>query len=375
MLDWELDQNYGGSPEMERRDFCESLPLLSPREIDHLIVRHGYIGQDEQRQAIALMAYRHIRRLKRLYVERIGRHKLAPKQNTLLVGPTGCGKTFVIELLFQQIFQIPTVVIDITSFTESGYVGESVPTILARLVDATEGEPHLASCGIICLDEFDKLAASSSNTRFAGQGTTKDVSGYGVQRELLKVIEGADMLVPMDHGFSEFGARMPLSSRDIPFIACGVFPGLIDASQKGVRKIGFAKESQEVDAAPQLTAEDFQKFGFLPELIGRFSRILQFVALDKESLLEILRQNVLPKYVAEFRSEGIRLTITNRALDHIASEAQHRQTGARGLEAELLETLERAAYETFLEHNILNGGDVEVKVALRSGRLKAEVHD
>lgn len=330
------------------------------------------MGQDEPRRAISLMAYRHIRRLKRIYVDNYPLRSLPPKQNTMLIGPTGCGKTFIVELLFQQILKIPTVVIDITSFTESGYVGDSVQTILTRLIDATDGQAHLAGCGVICLDEFDKLAASTSNSRFAGQGTTKDVSGYGVQRELLKIIEGTDVMVPMDYGYSEWGGRSPLSTRNIPFVACGVFPGLVESENKQ-SNIGFAGQEQSDDelaliSQKPISATSFHKFGFLPELIGRFSRVVQFTELEKETLKQILRQNVLPRYIEEFKMEGITLSVTQKALDHIVAQAQERQTGARGLEAELLQTLEQTAYDTFLQ-----GEKLTVKVTVRDGSLQAEV--
>src|SRR5918997_2322146 len=208
------------------REYVEGVPVMSPAAISDELERLGYKGQDEQRRAVSLMAYRHVRRLRRLHVEGEPQRALPPKQNVLMVGPTGCGKTFMVELLFRHILKLPTVVVDITSFTESGYVGDDVRTILTRLIAAAGDNPDLAQCGVVCLDEFDKLASSSSNARFAGQGTTKDVSGYGVQRELLGMIHGTDVVVAMDHGFSEYGPRVQLSTRHVPFIACGAFSGL-----------------------------------------------------------------------------------------------------------------------------------------------------
>lgn len=370
MLDWDYESSFEYGPDEERREFCDSLPLISPREIDGLLLKHGYVGQDTARRAISLMAFRHVRRLKRVYVDNFPMRSLPPKQNMLMIGPTGCGKTFIVEMLFQQILNLPTVVIDITSFTESGYVGDSVQTILTRLIDDTDGQPHLAACGVICLDEFDKLAASTSNARFAGQGTTKDVSGYGVQRELLKIIEGTEVMAPMDYGYSEWGGRSQLSTRNIPFIACGVFPGLVESTEPR-NGMGFGADAETdelVVPTKPISAESFNKFGFLPELVGRFSRVVHFSALGDDTLKKILRQNVLPRYVEEFRGEGIKLTVTQKALDHIVAEAQVRETGARGLEAELLQTLEQAAYDTFLL-----GKDLAVKVTVKGGVLDAEV--
>ncbi|HEX8852566.1 MAG TPA: AAA family ATPase, partial [Pyrinomonadaceae bacterium] len=225
--------------EENQRAFVEAMPVMSPRQIAAELEGHGYKGQDEQRDALSLMAYRHVRRLKRLHVEGVRQRELPPKQNVLMVGPTGCGKTFLVELLFRNILKLPTVVVDITSFTESGYVGDDVRTILTRLIAAAGDNPLLAACGVVCLDEFDKLASSGSSARFAGQGTTKDVSGYGVQRELLAMLEGTDVMVPMDYGFSAYGQRAELSTRNIPFIACGAFSGLDELLQENRAGIGF----------------------------------------------------------------------------------------------------------------------------------------
>src|SRR2546421_1925086 len=251
-----------------RRTFIESLPLPPPAEIASELERLGYKGQDEQRRALSLMAYRHVRRLKRIHVEGVRPRDLPPKQNVLMIGPTGCGKTFLVELLFRHFFKLPTVVVDVTSFTESGYVGDDVRTILTRLIAAASDDTYIAECGVICLDEFDKLASAGSSARFAGQGTTKDVSGYGVQRELLAMLESSTVSVPMDYGFSAFGQRAEVTTRDIPFIACGAFSGLDELLRERRAGIGFRGVTDADRAA--LTLDEvaiFQKFGFLPELI------------------------------------------------------------------------------------------------------------
>jgi ATP-dependent Clp protease ATP-binding subunit ClpX len=295
------------------------------------------------------MAYRHVRRLKRLLVDGEERRQLPPKQNTLLVGPTGCGKTFLVEALFQQLFQLPTLIVDVTSFTEAGYVGDDVHTILTRLVFAAQQNIHLAACGVICLDEFDKLASSSSNARFSGEGTTKDVSGYGVQRELLKMLEGTDVMVPLDFGASSFGARAPLSTRDLPFIACGTFSGMDEVLKKQNKGIGF-QDAGKAEGAESPVLEEiqgFQRYGFLPELMGRFGRIVRFQPLDAATLRMILCDNILPQFVREFALEGLQLTISERALDYLIERSQKRGTGARGLHANLVAALEQAAFENF----------------------------
>jgi ATP-dependent Clp protease ATP-binding subunit ClpX len=341
------------------KKFVNELPLLNPREIFSELDKLGYKGQDEQRRALSLMAYRHIRRLKRIHVEGVDRQKLPAKQNVLMIGPTGCGKTYLVELLFQNIFNIPTVIVDITSFTESGYVGDSVNTILTRLIMHADGNPFLAQCGVICLDEFDKLASSGSSARFAGQGTTKDVSGYGVQRELLAMLQGTSVTVPMDYGFSEYGYRAELSTLDIPFIVCGAFSGFEEILKENRSNIGFQQKNQtDAEVLTEQEAQSFQRFGFLPELIGRFSRIVSFPKLSHVVLRQILTENILPQFENEFAGEGLNLKVTSEAIDFIVKRCEKRGTGARGLQTEVISAVESAAFETF---GVTGGGEIRLK--------------
>lgn len=351
------------------REFIDQVPLLSPADISNELERLGYKGQMDQRRALSLMAYRHVRRLKRIYLEGALVADLPPKQNVLMLGPTGCGKTFMVELLFQHILKLPTVIVDITSFTESGYIGDDVRTILTRLMLNANGNQYLAECGVVCLDEFDKIASSSSNARFAGQGTTKDVSGYGVQRELLGMIHGADVVVAMDYGFSEYGHRLQMSTHNIPFIACGAFSGMDELLRENRSNIGFRNAPGE--DLSQLSLDEvgsFQKFGFLPELIGRFSRIISFPKLSTETLKQILTENVLPQFSNEFKAEDLELIVSEAALDHLVGRSEKRDTGARGLQTELVAAVERAAFDTFMQKK-----DARVLIDVKDGQLTSEV--
>src|SRR4051794_29040230 len=273
--------------------FVKDLPILSPKTIFDRLDELGYRGQREARRAVSLMAYRHVRRVKRIYLDGAKREQLLPKSNTLLIGPTGCGKTHLVELLFQQILRLPTVIIDITTYSETGYVGQDPSTILTRLLHAADDNPLLASIGIVCLDEFDKIASGQNNAIFAGAGTTKDVTGLGVQRELLKMLEASEVVVPLELTHSSYGDHIVLSTADVAFVAAGAFSGFhqVARSRASRDRIGFGRDATiggpaGDGIAVSFTVEEvehlanFQAFGFLPELLARFTRFVPFEALD-----------------------------------------------------------------------------------------------
>jgi len=337
------------------KDFIQTVPLPSPKKIYNELEKLGYRGQPLARKAVSLASYRHVKRLKLLHTKNTPRANLPPRPNSILMGPTGCGKTYLIELLFGEIFKLPFVIIDMTKFTESGYVGDDVVNILVQLVYAANESIDIAECGVIVLDEFDKIAGAYSSARFAGQGTTKDVSGYGVQRELLKILEGTDVQIPLDFGFSSRGPRALISTRDITFYAVGAFSGIRNLfDRKGVGFMQALEENRgdEDSIAYNLTEEEadditkFHMFGFLPELISRFNRIVPFAPLHRSTLKEII-QIKLENYQREFEEEGFKLHIEPKVIDFIIEEALRRQTGARGLDVIISKYLEEVAFETF----------------------------
>jgi ATP-dependent Clp protease ATP-binding subunit ClpX len=348
--------------------FVRELPVIPPKKIYQKLEEGGYRGQDEARRAVSLMAYRHVKRIKRIYLDGAKREQVMPKANFLLIGPTGCGKTHLVELLFQNILRLPTVIVDITTYSETGYVGQDPNTIITRLLHAADDNPLLASIGIICLDEFDKIASGQNNAIFAGAGTTKDVTGMGVQRELLKMLEAGEVVVPLELTHSTYGDHIVMSTGDIAFIAAGAFSGFQQVARRrgAVDRIGFgrgkAKENIRVGAGGQdqiavsFTSEEvenianFQAYGFLPELMARFTRIVPFRALDASTLKDILRGNVIDRLTREFEDEGFKLTVTESALDYVVGESLKRETGARGLAAILTRYLEDAAFDTFADN-------------------------
>ncbi len=361
--------------------FVRELPSPSPQHMFGALHEHGYRGQDAARRALCLMAYRHVRRIKRIYVDGVDRAELPRKSNFLCVGPTGSGKTFLVETLFGKILRLPTALVDITTYSETGYVGQDPSTILTRLLHAADENPMLASIGIVCLDEFDKIASGQNNAIFAGAGTTKDVTGMGVQRELLKMLEASEVVVPLDLTHSSYADHVVMSTADIAFIAAGAFSGFQQiAHRRAMRdQIGFGRDQTSAGVDPDAIAVDFsaeqvenvanfQAYGFLPELVARFTRVVPFRALDASTLKDILRSDVVQRMTREFKLEGFDLTIEEPVLDHIVADALRRETGARGLASTLTRQLEDVAFGAF---GAEGGG--EVRVVMRAGDLAVDV--
>ncbi len=334
-----------------------AIEVLSPREIDARLTDLGYRGQDEARRAASVLAYRHLRRIRRRHLEGLAPEPGA-RENCMFLGPTGSGKTFLVELLFREVLAVPTVLADATQFSETGYVGDDVNTLLSRLYEVADKDADWAACGVICLDEFDKLATSRSDSRFAGQQTTKDVSGFGVQRSLLHLLSASRADFPADFGFT---SRLQPENMDlacITFIACGAFSGLRSTAEGMAReeRLGFGREPRALqpetiaahvsqEQLEQTTA--FARYGFIPELIGRFNRLVSFAPLDAGTLGDILQHNVLRVYEQEFEQEGLRLVVEPAVREYVVARALKRETGARGLRTTLAPLLEGAAYEHF----------------------------
>ncbi len=361
-------------------DRLDGLKVQSPREIEKQLLSHGYRGQEYARRAGSVLAYRHMQRLRREFIEKAPTEDLSLRENYLFLGATGSGKTYLSELLFRDILGVPTVVADVTRCSETGYIGDDVLMLLSELYENAGQDRGWASCGVICLDEFDKLAASRSSARFAGEGTTKDVSGFGVQRGLLNLLSGQSSPFPTDFGYSGFGQRINMPLRNIMFIACGAFSGLKETAELAMGaapRIGFDADhsgSTDDSLVARIGSEllentkAFSNYGILPELLGRFSRLVPFQPLEADVLREILEDTLLKSYRREFEQEHVELTVEEEVIKHIITSAGQRETGARGLRASLVPHLEEAAFQTFGEKT-----ESRVRVYLEKGEVKLEV--
>ncbi|MBR3638935.1 MAG: ATP-dependent Clp protease ATP-binding subunit ClpX [Lachnospiraceae bacterium] len=389
-----LGSIFGGqNPNLERtrikkKERKKDEPLIdinkvpAPHKIKAMLDEY-IIGQEKAKKIISVAVYNHYKRVATNTMDEIE----IEKSNILMLGPTGCGKTYLVKTL-AKLLDVPLAIADATSLTEAGYIGDDIESVLSKLLMAADNDVERAESGIVFVDEIDKLA-KKQNTN------SRDVSGESVQQGMLKLLEGADIEVPV--GSTSKNAMVPLTTvntRNILFICGGAFPDMEEIIKARLSKqtsIGFNGElkdkyDKEKNLLNRVTVEDVKKFGMIPEFVGRLPILCPMEELTEDMLVEILKEPknaILKQYQKLLELDEVELIFDDSALHAIARKAMERDTGARALRAVIEEFMLDIMYEIPKDDNIgrvtLTGDFIEGKggpiVEIRTGEKTKKIED
>lgn len=318
--------------------------LPTPQELlDHL--NRFVVGQDEAKKTICTAVYNHYKRVN-------SAEKIFTKSNIVVAGPTGSGKTYIAQMIASYL-NVPFAIVDATSLTQAGYVGDDVETILQRLINAADGDVLKAQKGIIFIDEIDKVAK-----RDAGSSITRDVSGEGVQQSLLKILEGTLSRVQADGNRKHPNSKVEyIDTKDILFICGGAFVGLnhiVERSNKTARTIGFNRPAETKVASflksfnNSITPQHLIEFGFIPEFVGRLPVLTELKELSREDLVRIIKEpenSLIRQYSQLLSLDGLELVVKETAMGEMADVVLEMKTGARGLKSVFEKVLAQTMFD------------------------------
>ncbi len=354
-------QGDGGIPNKQKlkkkKTGEEAQPVLNIKDIPapHKIkasLDEYVVGQEHAKKVISVAVYNHYKRVATGTMDDIE----IEKSNMLMIGPTGCGKTYLVKTL-ARLLDVPLAIADATSLTEAGYIGDDIESVVSKLLAAADNDVEKAERGIIFIDEIDKIAKKKNTT-------SRDVSGESVQQGMLKLLEGAEVEVPV--GANSKNAMVPLATintRNILFICGGAFPDLTDIIKERLTKqssMGFNAQlkdqyDDDKNLLSKVTVEDIRKFGMIPEFIGRLPIIFTLEGLSKEMMVKILKEPknaILKQYQKLLELDEVQLSFTDEALEAIAEKAMERETGARALRSIIEDFMLDIMYEIPKDDNI-----------------------
>ena len=341
-----------------KRDEKRTEPLFTmkdvpaPHKIKEMLDEY-VIGQEQAKKVISVAVYNHY---KRIFLDKDKEGTRIEKSNILMIGPTGSGKTYLVKTL-AKLLNVPLAIADATSLTEAGYIGDDIESVISKLLLSAGNDVERAECGIVFIDEIDKIA-KKKNTN------TRDVSGESVQQELLKLLEGSKVEVPVGTNQKNVLAPMETVNTDnILFICGGAFPAIDDIIKERLQKntsVGFNsdlkdKYDNEADLYSKVTNEDIRKFGMIPEFIGRLPLVCTLSKLDKEAFKKILtepKNAILKQYKRLLELDEVELVFDDDAMDYIAQQAMKKDTGARALRSIIEEFMLDIMYEIPKDKNI-----------------------